>query len=69
MGMDPAPFWAYLFLYTYENKYMSELISNDKVKACHFHTSKGFIDDLGALNVEGVFNDVYKETYISLYYN
>ena len=43
MGIDPAPFWANLFLYTYENECMSELISNDKVKARHFHTTKRFI--------------------------
>ena len=36
MGIDPAPFWANLFSYTYENEYMSELISNDKVKASIF---------------------------------
>ena len=60
MGIDPAPFWANLFLYTYENEYMSELISNDKVKARHFHATKRFIDYLGTLNDGGVFNDVYK---------
>ena len=42
---------------------MSELISNDKVKACHFHAAKRFIDDLGTLNGERVFNDVYKDIY------
>ena len=44
---------------------MSELISNDKVKACHFHATKRFIDDLGILNHGGggVFNDVYKDIY------
>ena len=40
MGTDPAPFWANLFLYTYENEYISGLISNDKVKSRHFHTTK-----------------------------
>ena len=39
MGIDPAPFWANFFLYTYENEYISELISNDKVKARHFHAT------------------------------
>ena len=61
MGIDPAPFWANLFLYTYENEYLPELISNDKVKACHFHATKRFIDDLGTLNDAGAFNDVYKD--------
>ena len=63
MGTDPAPFWANLFLCTYENEYMPELISNDKVKAHHFHATKRFIDDLGTLNDEGIFNDVYKNIY------
>ena len=65
MGIDPAPFGVNLFLCTYENEDMSELISNDKVKACHFHATKRFIDDLGILNHEGggVFNDVYKDIY------
>ena len=63
MGIDPAPIWANLFLYTYENKYMSELISNDKVKTHHFHATERFIDDLGTLNDGGVFNDVYKDIY------
>ena len=57
MGIDPAPFGVNLFLCTYENEDMSELISNDKVKACHFHATKRFIDDLG------IFNDVYKDIY------
>ena len=40
---------------------MSQLISNGKVKARHFHARKRFIDDLGTLNDGGVFNDVYKK--------
>ena len=63
MEIDQTPFWANLFLHTYENGCMSELISNDKVKACHFHANKRFIDDLGTLNDGGVFNDVYKDIY------
>ena len=47
---------------------MSELVSDDKVKASHFRASKSFIDDLGTLNDEGVFNDVTK-TSIPLKYN
>ena len=30
VGIDPAPFWANLFLYSYEEEYMSSLISSDK---------------------------------------
>ena len=62
--MDPAPFWANLSLYTYENDYMSELISNVKVKACHFHASKGFIDDLG-----WVYSMMFTKRSIPLNYN
>ena len=47
----------------YENGYMSELISNDEVKACNFHATKCFIDDLGTLNGGCVFNYVYKDIY------
>ena len=63
MRIDPALFRANLFLHTYENKYMSELISNDKVKARHFHATKRFIDDVGTLNDRSAFNDVYKDIY------
>ena len=63
MGMDPAPSGANLFLYTYENEYMPELISNDKIKACRFHASKHFIDDLDTLNGGAVFNGIYKDIY------
>ena len=64
MGIDPTPLWANIFLYTYENKYMSELILNDKVKERHFQATQRFIDDLGTLNDGGVFNDVYKDIYL-----
>ena len=42
---------------------MSELVSNDKEKAPHFHATKPFIDDLGTFNDGCVFNDVYKDMY------
>ena len=58
MGIDLAPFWTNLFFYTCEHEYMSGLISNDKVKAHHFHATKRLIDDLGTLNDGRVFNDI-----------
>ena len=63
MGIDPAPFWANLFLYSYENTYMTDLIASDKRKARHFHSTKRFIDDLCALNDGGEFGRVYKDIY------
>ena len=65
MGIDLVPFRENLFLYTYENEYMIELISNDKVKARHFHPPERFIDDLGTLNDDSVFNDVYTDIHPS----
>ncbi len=63
MGIDPAPFWANLFLYAYESNFISNLITADKVKARHFHSTKRFIDDLCALNDGGEFGRVYKDIY------
>ena len=50
LGTDPAPIWTNLFLYSYEEKYISSLISFDKIKGTHFHSTKCFIDDLCAIN-------------------
>ena len=63
MGIDPAPFWANLFLYIYENEYMSDLISTDTCRARHFHSTKRFIDDLVTLNDGGLFGKVFREIY------
>ena len=63
MGTDPSPFWTNLFLYFYEEEYISSLISSDKIKARHFRTTKCFIDNLCALNDGGEFGrsicDIY----------
>ena len=56
MGIDPAPFWANLFLYTYESEYMDTLIASNKIKARHFHGIRRFIDDLCAINDGGEFD-------------
>ena len=53
MGIDPAPFWANLYLYYCEEKYITGLIGCDKIKAKKFHAVKRFIDDLLALNDGG----------------
>ena len=44
-------------------KATSYLITADKVKARHFHSTKRFIDDLCALNDGGEFGRVYKDIY------
>ena len=63
MGIDPAPFWANLFLYQFENRYMNQLITTDKVKARHFHGTSRFIDDLCAINDGNLFGQIYKDIY------
>ena len=50
MGIDPAPFWANLFLYFHQEEYMPSLISSDKINARYFHSSKRFNDVLCAIN-------------------
>ena len=63
MGIDPAPFWANLFLYTYEEEFMTKIIHDDKAKAKHFHSTNRFIDDLCVLNDGNWFGKVFKEIY------
>ena len=54
MGIDPASFWANLFLNSFKGEYMSFLISLNKVKAKHFHSTKTFNDEyLYAINNDG----------------
>ena len=50
MGIDPAPFWANLFLYFHQEEYMPSLISSDKINARYFHSSKRFNDVICAIN-------------------
>ena len=63
MGIDPAPFWANLFLYQFEQRYITDLINEDKVKARHFHSNKRFIDDLCAINDGNLFRELFKDIY------
>ena len=50
MGIDPAPFWANLYLYKYEKKHITSLIKKDKKKAFCYNGSFRFIDDLCSIN-------------------
>ena len=63
MGIDPAPFWANLYLYKFENNFMVNLRKSDITKSRKFHGCARFIDDLVCLNDGGEFNDSYKEIY------
>ena len=63
MGIDPAPFWANLFLYAYENDYVTNLIQTDRVRARKLNLIKRFLDDLCAINDDGEFGRIYRDIY------
>ena len=63
MGIDAAPFGTNLVLYFYKNKFMAELISNNKVKTQHFHSTNRFIDNLRAINDGIAFGSTQTEIY------
>ena len=42
MGIDYAPFWANLFLYSCNEEYMLSLISSDEITLRHFQSIKHF---------------------------
>ena len=50
MGLDPAPFWANLYLHRHEYIFMSSLIRNDIRRARLFLNCSRFIDDLITIN-------------------
>ena len=63
-GINSALFWANLFLYSYEEEYMSSLISSYKIKARHFPSTKRFIYDLGGINFGGEFRRSFCDRYL-----
>ena len=63
MGIDPAPFWANLHLYSYEYSFITRLIKSDKSRAFKFRHSTRFIDDECNLNDDGEFGKSYREIY------
>ena len=63
MGSDPAPFFANLFLYHYESRYMKELKKTDLPRARRFGNLSRFIDDLAAINDGGEFERCAAEIY------
>ena len=63
MGSDPAPFIANLFLYIYENRFMTNLKKNDLARAKNLRHVFRFIDDLISLNDNDEFMRSHKEIY------
>ena len=63
MGFDPAPWWANLYLYSFEKAYMKNIIITDKIQARSYHAAKRFIDDIALINDGGNFTKYYKDIY------
>ena len=63
MGSDPAPFFANLFLHSYEAKWIkSTSRTNFHLARCFINTSRYF-DDLISINDDGEFSKHHKEIY------
>ena len=65
MGIDPAPFWANLYLYHYEYNYITSLITSDKKQARNLKNATRFIDDECNLNDSGAFGKSHHLIYPS----
>ena len=65
MGSDPAPFFANLFLFFYEVKWIKEVKKSDYGRVRRFLNTFRFIDDLIAANDYGEFERSFKEIYPS----
>ena len=63
MGIDPAPFWANLYLYAYECEFMTKLTKQDKKRAFKYHGLSRFIDDMCCINDSGEFEKSYRDIY------
>ena len=63
MGGDPAPFWANLFLFYYEHKWIKRMRKTNNLLAIKLTHTFRFIDDLLAINDGGMFENHYKEIY------
>ena len=63
MGIDPAPFWANLYLHSHEYEFMRDQIKNDKSRAHKFHGCSRFIDDMSCLNDGDEFGKSYQSIY------
>ena len=57
MGIDPAPFWANLYLYWYEQKHVSSLMKTNQANARLYKYDSRFIDDQCNLNHSSQFKN------------
>ena len=64
MGSDPALYFANLFLYFYESKWINELKKNDLIKARKLCNIFRFIEDLNFINDCGEFESNFSKIYL-----
>ena len=65
MGSDPAPFFANLFLYRYESRWINKMKKENNVLARKFGRVFRYIDDLLAINDGDEFERYYSDIYPS----
>ena len=63
MGSDPAPYFANLFLYRYESRWINKMKKDNPVLARKFGQVFRYIDDLLAINDGEVFENHYLDIY------
>ena len=65
MGIDPAPFWANLYLHKYESDHINNVMRSDKRRALMYRNASRFIDDECNLNDCGEFGRSFHLIYPS----
>ena len=63
MGSDPAPYFANLFLYQYESRWMRKMKKENHILARKFGNIFRYIDDLVAINDSREFEKHFKKIY------
>ena len=63
MGIDPAPFWANLYLYYYESIFITKLSRTDRYRGFKFRNCFRFIDDACSINDSDEFGNSYSDIY------
>ena len=63
MGSDPAPYFANLFLYRYESRWLTRMKKENYVLARKFGNVFRYIDDLIAINDSNEFEKYFSEIY------
>ena len=62
-GSDPAPFFANLFLFNYESKWVKSNSYNNYARAKRLFNTFRYIDDLLALNDNNEFGNIFQQIY------